>query len=362
MALTKGSDNRFPKILFAEGAAAATPLAGHQALYVKSSDGLLYVKDDTGAERGLETAGTGLSDHLADATDAHDASAISIVDAGTYFTGTTVEAALQELGAAGGGGSVATDTIWDAAGDLAVGSGANTAARLAAGSEGEVLTIAAGVPSWEAAAGGGATIEYGALKPATPTDDFDGASLGGSWAANSQAGTFATTNCWTQGPPDGSRLHMAYSAQSGSLYLPASNTDLEWIVGGFTADGTMRSGQKFPGIAVLDSSGNGVGLCWNTDGSTYLVEISAYAWSGGNYGTVGGVDGKASTIREWWFRITRSGNTWDGYMSTNGHTWNYHSTATGSKTITVDKVAVGTFKPNDGVAHGLITVDWCDLV
>jgi len=42
--------------------------------------------------------------HLADTTDAHDASAVSIVDAGGYFTGTEVEAALQELGAGGGGG------------------------------------------------------------------------------------------------------------------------------------------------------------------------------------------------------------------------------------------------------------------
>lgn len=39
----------------------------------------------------------------------------------------------------GGGGSVATDTIWDAAGDLAVGTGSNTAARLAAGDYGSAL-------------------------------------------------------------------------------------------------------------------------------------------------------------------------------------------------------------------------------
>lgn len=39
-----------------------------------------------------------------------------------------------------GGGSVATDTIWDAKGDLAVGTGANTASRLAVGTNGQVLT------------------------------------------------------------------------------------------------------------------------------------------------------------------------------------------------------------------------------
>lgn len=45
----------------------------------------------------------GSAAHEADATDAHDASAISIVDSGNYFTGADVEAALQELGAGGGG-------------------------------------------------------------------------------------------------------------------------------------------------------------------------------------------------------------------------------------------------------------------
>lgn len=42
--------------------------------------------------------------------------------------------------AAAGSGSVATDTIWDAKGDLAGGTGANTAARLAVGTNGQVLT------------------------------------------------------------------------------------------------------------------------------------------------------------------------------------------------------------------------------
>lgn len=53
-----------------------------------------------------------------------------------------------------GADSVATDTIWDAAGDLAVGSGANTAARLAKGNEGDVLTISGGNVAWGAGGSG----------------------------------------------------------------------------------------------------------------------------------------------------------------------------------------------------------------
>jgi hypothetical protein len=40
----------------------------------------------------------------------------------------------------GGGGDVATDAIWDAKGDLAAGTGANTAAKVTLGSNGHVLT------------------------------------------------------------------------------------------------------------------------------------------------------------------------------------------------------------------------------
>lgn len=45
-------------------------------------------------------------------------------------------------------GSVATDAIWDAAGDLAVGTGANTAAKLAIGSTGQVAKVVSGTVAW----------------------------------------------------------------------------------------------------------------------------------------------------------------------------------------------------------------------
>lgn len=46
--------------------------------------------------------------------------------------------------------TVATDAIWDAAGDLAVGSGADTAARLAKGAAGAVLAMGNGAVIWNA--------------------------------------------------------------------------------------------------------------------------------------------------------------------------------------------------------------------
>ncbi len=65
------------------------------------------------------------------------------------------------LGAGGGGGSVATDTIFDAKGDLAVGTGSNTSSKLAVGTNGYVLTAdsaeATGL-KWAAASGSGPSI------------------------------------------------------------------------------------------------------------------------------------------------------------------------------------------------------------
>lgn len=69
---------------------------------------------------------------------------------------------IDHTGITGVGGSVATDAIWDAAGDLAVGSGANTAAKLTKGSNGDVLTVTAGTVGWAAPAGGGGSAFKGA--------------------------------------------------------------------------------------------------------------------------------------------------------------------------------------------------------
>ena len=69
---------------------------------------------------------------------------------GLTITGTTMTSA-------GGSGDVATDVIWDAAGDLAVGTGANTAAKLSIGTALQVLRTNAGATAleWSTPAGGG---------------------------------------------------------------------------------------------------------------------------------------------------------------------------------------------------------------
>ena len=100
--MTKASDNVYPRFLISEGGSTSTPAAGRVTVYAKA-DGLLYQKDDAGVETLL---------------------------------------------ASGSSASVATDPIWDAAGDTVVGTGANTAARLAIGAAGGALSRVNGAVAW----------------------------------------------------------------------------------------------------------------------------------------------------------------------------------------------------------------------
>lgn len=104
--MTKGSDNDFPSILITEQAVKPTaPAAGKQRLYMKT-DHKLYHEDSGGTE--------------------------------------------TEVG--GASGDVATDAIWDAAGDLAVGTGANTAAKLTKGTALQGLRVKSDASTLEYAA------------------------------------------------------------------------------------------------------------------------------------------------------------------------------------------------------------------
>ena len=115
----KASDNPFPDILVEEvatdGSATGTPSADFRRLFL-GEDGALHLKDSSGT-----------------------------------------------VTAIGAGGAVASDAIWDAKGDIAVGTAANAAARLAVGgTNGHVLTVDSGEATglkWAAvAASGGLTI------------------------------------------------------------------------------------------------------------------------------------------------------------------------------------------------------------
>ena len=101
--MAKGSDNVFPRFLISEGGSTSTPAANNVTVYAKAN-GLLYSKDDAGAESLLSGNAT----------------------------------------------TVATDTIWDTAGDLVVATGADAAAKLVKGNAGGQLSMGNGAVIWNA--------------------------------------------------------------------------------------------------------------------------------------------------------------------------------------------------------------------
>lgn len=113
--------------------------------------------------------------------------------AGSNITITTNAGADTITIAAAGGssGDVATDAIFDAKGDLAVGTGSNTAARLAVGTNGQILTAdsaeATGL-KWSTPAGGGNVSNTG-----TPVDNQVAVWTNSTTVEGDSAFTFDTT-------------------------------------------------------------------------------------------------------------------------------------------------------------------------
>lgn len=96
-------------------------------------------------------------------------------------------------GGGGGSGSVATDTLWDAAGDLAVGSGADTATKLPKGSNGTVLTVTAGAVGWGAAGAARTVVTKTTTYTAVTGDIVLASASGGAWALTLPAVTAGAT-------------------------------------------------------------------------------------------------------------------------------------------------------------------------
>lgn len=104
------------KIQYAEVAAPSTPGTGKVVTYAKA-DGLMYSKDDAGTETLMSSGADGSAAHIADTTDAHDASAVSFDATGLdNTTATEVQTALEEFDSAitaAGGASGAMTMISD---------------------------------------------------------------------------------------------------------------------------------------------------------------------------------------------------------------------------------------------------------
>lgn len=109
------------------------------------------------------------------------------------------------------GGDVATDAIWDAAGDLVQGTGANTAARLAIGTVGQVPSVNAGATALEYATPMGRRIAETVIAVATNVVTFN--SIPGIYRHLNIVGSFANNTDNTI-----VILNLQFNADSGANY------------------------------------------------------------------------------------------------------------------------------------------------
>lgn len=154
---------------------------------------------------------------------------VSSVAAGTNVT-ITGTAQNPIVNASGGGGSVATDAIWDAAGDIVVGTGPNTSARLPIGTPNQQQRVNAG----------GTALEY-----FTPSAG-SGANLTGSGDANTYT-VFSDTG-------SDATLPSATSSAAG-VATAAQITKLNGVATGATANSSDAAL-----LAIANHTGLGAGV------------------------------------------------------------------------------------------------------
>ena len=117
----------------------------------------------------VASGGTGLASYTTgDTVYASGATAISKLGIGTARQGLQTNS-----GASAPEWVDSPQSLMTAAGDILYASGANTLAKLAKGSDDDVLTLASGVPSWAASAGGGKCLQ---VISTTKTDTTSSAS------------------------------------------------------------------------------------------------------------------------------------------------------------------------------------------
>lgn len=250
-------------------------------------------------------------------------------------------------------------TIIDAKGDVIVGTAADTAARLAVGSDGQVLTAdaaSAGGIKWATPAsgggGGGTTINDRRWVPGateTTIDEFQGSALAASWTHVDLAGTESRVT-WIE---DGDVLAFLNTGGDAAAQLHAVMQPLSSFGGSVAAGDAFltaaalpaaANGNSFSGVIVADGttygSGNQMLVTRHQTGQLVIRRFTGY---NANPAFTTGPTLTASTL---FFRLVYvSGSNWRLDYSSEGVAWGQSSTL----------AAVAGFTPTH---VGLISSSW----
>lgn len=225
---TLGSNNPFPSVLFANHVDPSTPGAGTARLFV-DTDKVLKLIDEDGTV--TEFSSGGVTDHGA-------------------LTGLSDDDHTQYV----------LRSILTTNGDLFT-RAAGAISRLGIGSDGDVLTVASGAPSWAAPTGGG-----GGFTGALPIQD-KGTGAGAS--GSSRALTLNAT------PANGNLLLALISVEDGTKSVSSiSQTNVTWTKIDGTTAGTTPVIELWKGVVSASAS---TSVTVNYSGATYNgVHISEW--------------------------------------------------------------------------------------
>lgn len=162
-------------------------------------------------------------------------------------------ALIDHTGIPGVGGSVATDTIWDAAGDLVQGTGANTAAKLSAGTAGKVLTSngAAAALTWETPS---STSYVGALVTHSTTQSIPNNAFTALTFDTESGGQFHDTGSIHSGT--------TFTASSAGKWVATCSANLASLASGIGVLSCFVNGSEFNrSLTIVTGDGLSLHIC-----------------------------------------------------------------------------------------------------
>ena len=251
--------------------------------------------------------------------------AVGTVDGYVLTVDASTATGLKWAAVTGGTASMATDTLWAASGDLAYATGNDAGTVLAIGTVGHVLTVGAGtVPAWAAATSGGDTTGIAwpsDVPPGSPNakdDEFDDESINVKWTAFNHS-TYITPAEESYGA-----LHITHATGDNFVLRGYTQTAPE---GDFTitarVNGSCLGSYIGAGIMVLAGTGD------NDDKLSFAIQglyggnrLRRDTWdtntSRSGFAEYAGYD---TTFYLRFRRVTSGGSTWYCDASADGILW-----------------------------------------